>query len=96
MPVLSFTTKKDFESWIRNYVKPEKYLLFAATVTKEIIAQPTVSTRPRMVGYIKPQGDVVEYVKKLSKNFKIGHFVIDRYGWDTDRHPAIKYKYEQE
>ena len=96
MPVLSFTTKKEFESWIKKYVKPNKYLLFAATMTNEIIAQPTVSTRPRMVGYIKPQNDVVEYVKKLSNQFGIDYYTIERYGWDTDRHPAIKYKYEQE
>lgn len=96
MPVLAFNTKKEFEQWIRNYIKPQKYLLFAATETREIIAQPTVSTRPRMVGYCKINGDIQEYIKKLSEQYGIKYFTLSRYGWDTDRHPAIKYKYEQE
>ena len=96
MPVLAFKTKKEFEAWIKKFIKPNRYLLYAATETNEIILQPTVSTRPRMVGYIKTQGDIVEYVKKLSNDFGIDYFIINRYGWDTDRHPAIKYKYEQE
>lgn len=96
MPVIAFTTKKDFESWIKKFVKPTKNLLFAVTETSEVIVQPTVSTKPRMVGYIKVQNGVVEYVKKLSKLFEIEYFTVSRYGWDTDRHPSIKYKYEQE
>ena len=96
MPVIAFTTKKEFEAWVKKFVKPTKYLLFAATETSEVIAQPTVSTRPRMVGYLKVQNGVVEYVKKLSTQFGIDHFTVSRYGWDTDRHPSIKYKYEQE
>ena len=96
MPVLAFQTRKEFEQWLKTYVKPTKYLLFAATETMEIIAQPTVSTRPRMVGYLKVAGDIRAYIKKLSETYGIKYFAISRYGWDTDRHPSIKYKYEQE
>ena len=96
MPVLAFNSKRDFETWLKKYVKPNKYLLFAATETNEIVAQPTVSTRPRMVGYIKLQNGLVEYVKKLSEQLGIEYFTLARYGWDTDRHPSIKYLYQQE
>ena len=96
MPVLSFKTKREFETWIKNFVKPNRYILFAATETNEIIAQPTVSTRPRTVGYIKVQTDLLKYIKQLSTQYKIPYLTLNRYGWDTDRHPSIKYKYEQE
>jgi hypothetical protein len=88
MPTLEFSTIEELDSWRCNYAKPERYMV-CVTKAKEIIFQPTKTSRPTVYGYMKvADADALKAFSEKMTN--AGFFVtkVKSFYWNTEMPPS--------
>ena len=90
MPIHELDSIEGMEVWLSNFAKPDRYII-CVTSAKEIIAQPSKTSRPLIYGYIKVAD--VEKLKTLLRKMKEAGYTmikIKTFSWDTERVPGTR------
>ena len=89
MPRLVFGVLAEFESWIRDFAKPNRYVAYI-TNEKEILLVPLRSTRPILYAYYK--GEETTNIKKTLDSLGIKYYNVNSIEWADDRPVGFKWK----
>lgn len=99
MPRKVFESLEDLREWMKTRVAPDKYIVNVTTRRKEVIVEPTKSTRPMIYGYYKCDEEELEkFMEFLSDIKSLGYSVIKlkAYEWDVDKSPGVRVAVERE
>ena len=99
MPRKVFESLEDLREWIKTWVTPDRYAVNVTTREREVIVEPTKSTRPVIYGYYKCSEEELEKFKEFLKGIRsLGYSVIKlkSYEWDVDKSPGVRVAVERE
>ena len=90
-----FDTIEEYEKWIRDNIKPEKFSVYF-TSDNEIIVYPLKTSKPISYGYFK--ASAVGIIERMLKSLKEQGFRVYRVkaaDWTDDRPVGIKFTVEE-
>lgn len=87
MPRIVFTNPEQLFDWVKEFCSSNKYVGYV-TSKKELIIEPTKSTRPLRYAYYAGD-DIDEIAKKLIEKYQIKVFQIKNYEWDLEKSVGV-------
>mgnify|MGYP000197395717 CR=1 FL=1 len=89
MPRLVFNNLEEFEKWIKDFAKPDRYVAYITTDQEHLLV-PLRSTRPIIYAYYK--GEETTKIKNLLDSIGIKHYTVQAIEWADDRPVGFKWK----